>query len=194
MGRRPSPTGTPAESSGGWQDVSFDKSDVLTVAATNPVRTKRRYSEIGERLLEGLPSVAREPISAPGSIRPNGGRVRAVRSLETNAAAPRAVSGHVAAPRLRGWPMSQVSMPATGPPKTREPRRGGQGSGLPRGHSPSFLLERHSSNSKESATCQENPTKRRWFRARRSARFEARTLNIWLVSTYKRPPQIPLPR
>jgi hypothetical protein len=25
-------------------------------------------------------------------------------------------------------------------------------------------------------------------------RFEARTLNIWLVSTYKRPPQIPLPR
>jgi hypothetical protein len=36
---------------------------------------QRRYSEIGERLLEDLPSVAREPISAAGSIRPNGGRL-----------------------------------------------------------------------------------------------------------------------
>ena len=35
MWRRPSRTGTPAESSGGWQGASFDKSDVLSVAATN---------------------------------------------------------------------------------------------------------------------------------------------------------------
>src|SRR6266542_5428700 len=36
---------------------------------------QRRYSEIGERLLEGPTiGVAREPISAAGSIRPNGGR------------------------------------------------------------------------------------------------------------------------
>jgi hypothetical protein len=39
MERRPSPTGTPVESSGGWEDASFDKSDGLSVAATKPVRT-----------------------------------------------------------------------------------------------------------------------------------------------------------
>jgi hypothetical protein len=62
MGRRPSPTGTPAESSGGWQDASFGKSDALTDAATNPVRTPTPLREIGERLLEGLP--------APGAATP----------------------------------------------------------------------------------------------------------------------------
>jgi hypothetical protein len=39
MGRRPSPTGTPVEFNGGWEDVSIDKSDALSVAATNLVRT-----------------------------------------------------------------------------------------------------------------------------------------------------------
>ena len=33
MGRRPSPTGTPVESTGGWRDASSVKSDVLSVAA-----------------------------------------------------------------------------------------------------------------------------------------------------------------
>jgi hypothetical protein len=55
--------------------VSIDKSDGLSVAATKLFERQRRYSEIGERLLDGLPSVAREPISAAGSIRPNGGRL-----------------------------------------------------------------------------------------------------------------------
>jgi hypothetical protein len=69
MGRRPSPTGTPAESSGGWQDASFGKSDVLTAAATNPVRTGQRpYSEIGERLparhkARSLPYLCRRALS-----------------------------------------------------------------------------------------------------------------------------------
>jgi hypothetical protein len=55
------------------------KTRVSTRATRSPSRLlilferQRRYSEIGERLLEGLPSVAREPISAAGSIRPNGG-------------------------------------------------------------------------------------------------------------------------
>ena len=65
----------------------------MSVAATNPVRT--RYSEIGERLLEGLPSVARGPISAAGSIRPNGG---AVRSWKRTLACPRTMRGQAAAP------------------------------------------------------------------------------------------------
>ena len=47
---------------GGWRGAISVKSDVLSVAAcTDPVRSQRRYSEIGERLLEGLPSVARGP-------------------------------------------------------------------------------------------------------------------------------------
>jgi hypothetical protein len=98
MGRRPSPTGTPVESSGGWQDASFDRSDGLSVAATNPVRTPTpRYSEIGERLLEGLPSVAREPISAAGSIRPNGGRLLSGPITGNERWLAHAESGHAAA-------------------------------------------------------------------------------------------------
>src|SRR6266536_622808 len=47
---------------------------------------QRRYSEIGERLLEGPAiGVAREPISAAGSIRPNGGRLLRSPIMETNA-------------------------------------------------------------------------------------------------------------
>jgi hypothetical protein len=58
MGRRPSPTGTPAESSGGWQDVSFDKSDVLTVAATSPVRTPTPLQRNRRALARG-PAIGR---------------------------------------------------------------------------------------------------------------------------------------
>jgi hypothetical protein len=36
-------------------------------------------------LLEALPSVAREPISAAGSIQPNGGRLLSSPIMETNA-------------------------------------------------------------------------------------------------------------
>jgi hypothetical protein len=96
MGRRPSPTGTPVESSGGWQDASFDKSDGLSVAATNLFERQRRYSEIGERLLEDLPSVA-EPISAAGSIRPNGGRLLSSPITGNERCCLRAARGHAAA-------------------------------------------------------------------------------------------------
>src|SRR6266516_4695576 len=152
MGRRPSPTGTPAESSGGWQDVSFDKSDVLTVAATNPVRTPTPLQRFGERLLEGLPSVAREPISAPGSIRPNGGRMLTSLIAGNERCCPRAVSGHVAAPRSRGWPMSEVSMPATGRLKRESPTGAGRGSPVVTLHLASL-----SAILLESATCRDNP-------------------------------------
>jgi hypothetical protein len=60
------PTGTPVESSGGWQNASFDKNDVLSIAATNPVRTPTPSSssrppfgqiepaaEIGSRATDG---------------------------------------------------------------------------------------------------------------------------------------------
>src|SRR5216683_215011 len=70
MGPRPSPTGTPAESSGGWEDVSFDKSDGLSVAATSPVRTPT-------------------PLHFGGWFDPAEWRTAAaVRSLKTNAGLP----------------------------------------------------------------------------------------------------------
>jgi hypothetical protein len=59
--------------------VSTDKSDVLSVAATNPVRALARRA---------CHSVAREPISPVGSIRPNGGRLLRSPIMETNAGLP----------------------------------------------------------------------------------------------------------
>ena len=43
--------------------ASFDKSDGLSVAATNPVRTPTPLQRNRRALARGLPSVAREPIS-----------------------------------------------------------------------------------------------------------------------------------
>src|SRR5580700_2019740 len=58
---------------------------------------QRRYSEIGKRLLEGLLSVAREPISATGSTRPNGGRLLSSPITENERWLARAATGHAAA-------------------------------------------------------------------------------------------------
>ncbi len=67
----------PSSSAAGGEDASFDKSDGLSVAATNPVRTPTPLlrNRRGACSMEGLSSAAREPISAAGSIRPNGGRL-----------------------------------------------------------------------------------------------------------------------
>src|SRR6266446_5625709 len=79
MGRRPSPTGTPAESSGGWEDVSFDKSDELSVAATNPVRTPTPLQRNRRALARG-PAIGRARADFGGRFDPAEWRTAAEQS------------------------------------------------------------------------------------------------------------------
>src|SRR6266700_4950337 len=79
MGRRPSSMGTPVESSGGWQDASFDKSDGLSVAATNPVRTPTPLQRNRRALARG-PAIGRARADFGGRFDPAEWRTAAEQS------------------------------------------------------------------------------------------------------------------